>query len=74
MSHPPQLRITTSNRSALRCTSFRFGVGYILANGFAYLLRADARSFGILEVRAPRRVADKLTGTPDNSQTTYKRT
>ena len=27
---------------------------------FAFLLRADARSFGILEVRAPRRAADKF--------------
>ena len=27
---------------------------------FAFLLRAVARGFGILEVRAPRRAADKL--------------
>ncbi|HQI18208.1 MAG TPA: hypothetical protein PLW55_02590, partial [Leptospiraceae bacterium] len=55
-----------------RCTSFRYGARSwhsrrIIPLRFILSARADARKFGIIEARAPRRAADKLTGTPDIS-------
>ena len=68
-----QLQITNAARSA---PSLRYGARPLAnsrqtAHPFAFLPRADARKFGILEVRAPRRCSGTLTGTPGQTRKLY---